>query len=126
MRLLVDTHALIWALTDPSRLSRRARSALEDAENDVWVSAASGYEIEFKRPRDAEIGRVPAELAEAVLGMGFAWLAIDERHTIAAGRLPRLHGDPFDRLLAAQALVENLSVITRDRAISAYGPPTLW
>jgi len=126
MRLLLDTHTLIWWLSDPGRLSRRAFGLVEVSDNDVLVSAASAYEIEYKRSRSVEIGRVPAELESTVVSNGFTWLALDSRHAVVAGRLPRLHGDPFDRLIAAQALVENLTLVTRDPAIRAYGAPVIW
>ena len=126
MRLLIDTHALVWWLTFPDRLSRIAHGAIEDRENEVLVSAVSAYEIEYKRRRSTELGRVPADLREEIVRSQFAWLTFDERHAVVAGRLPRLHGDPFDRILAAQALEEDLTLVTCDRAIAAYGPPVLW
>ena len=92
----------------------------------MLVSAVSGYEIEFKRPRSAELARLPADLRYAVVTMGFAWLPITESHAIAAGRLPRLHGDPFDRLLATQGLTDDASIVTVDPLIAPYGVPTIW
>lgn len=126
MKLLLDTHALIWALADEEQLSRRAAAAIADPENEVWASAVSGYEIEFKRPRSAELSRLPAALEDAVAALGLRWMDISPRHTISAGRLPLLHRDPFDRLLIAQALGENAALVTRDPWITPYGVPTFW
>jgi PIN domain nuclease of toxin-antitoxin system len=126
MKLLLDTHALIWALGSSHRLPAKVAELLEDPENSVLVSTASAYEIEFKRLRDPEIAALPADVENAVRALDFEWLAIDARHAVTAGRLSRLHGDPFDRMIAAQGLVENATVITRDPAVAAYGVPTLW
>ena len=126
MKLLLDTHALIWALCSSHRLPAKVVGLLEDPDNTVLVSTACAYEIEFKRPRDIEIAALPADIERAVRSLDFQWLAIDALHAVAAGRLPRLHGDPFDRMIAAQGLVENATVVTRDPAVAAYGVPTVW
>jgi PIN domain nuclease of toxin-antitoxin system len=126
MKLLLDTHAVIWALGQSRRLPLRLAALLKDTDNEVFVSVACAYEIEFKRPRSAEIQLLPADIEDAVRQLDFAWLPVDIRHAVAAGRLPRQHGDPFDRLIAAQGLVENATVITRDPQLVAYGVPTLW
>lgn len=126
MRLLIDTHVLIWWLTDPARLSAKCLDVLGAQDVEVLVSAVSAYEIEFKRPVDALLQRMPQALEEAVLAEGFGWRAIDPRDAMAAGRLPRLHRDPWDRLLIAQAKVSDLPIVTKDEAFAAYGVPTLW
>jgi PIN domain nuclease of toxin-antitoxin system len=126
MKLLLDTHALIWALGASFRLPARIVTLLEDRDNAVSVSAACAYEIEFKRARSAEVASLPADLEDATLSLGFEWMPIDARHAVTAGRLPRQHGDPFDRLIAAQGLVENATVVTRDPLVAAYGVPTVW
>ncbi len=126
MRLLLDTHALIWWMSTPDQLSARARALIEDPDNHVVLSAVSAYEIEYKRPRSAQLAALPADLEGAVADLGFAWLSLEVRHAVAAGRLSRLHGDPFDRFLAAVALSENLQVLTTDPKISAYGAPVIW
>lgn len=126
MKLLLDTHTLIWALTASDRLSSRVTDLLSDPDNEVWASAVNAYEIEFKRPRSAELAMLPAEIEEAVTAVGFSWMPIEARHAASAGRLPPLHGDPFDRLLVAQALGENALLVTRDPWIAPYGVPTLW
>lgn len=126
MKLLLDTHALIWALAQSHRLPSRLAALLRDGGNNVLVSVACAYEIEFKRSRSAEIQLLPADIEDAVRALDFAWLPVDAHHAVVAGRLPRQHGDPFDRLIAAQGLVENATVITRDPQLVAYGVPTLW
>ncbi|CAN5596074.1 type II toxin-antitoxin system VapC family toxin [soil metagenome] len=126
MKLLLDTHALIWALGQSRRLPARLAALLKDTGNNVLVSVACAYEIEFKRPRSAEIQLLPANIEDAVSQLDFEWLAINARHAVTAGRLPRQHGDRFDRMIAAQGLVENATVVTRDPQVVAYGVPTLW
>jgi PIN domain nuclease of toxin-antitoxin system len=126
MKLLLDTHAFIWAISRSRLLSARAAELIKDPENRVLVSAASAYEIEFKRARDPALAALPADLGEAVDEQGFEWLAVSPAHAVTAGRLPRLSGDPFDRILAAQALAENATILTRDPLVVAYGPVSAW
>lgn len=126
MKLLLDTHALIWALARSSRLPDRVAVLLRDRSNEIWVSAVSGYEIEFKRPRSPEIASLPSDIEGAASDIGFQWLSVQAKHAIGAGQLPTLHRDPFDRLLIAQAFTESASLVTRDPWIAPYGVPTLW
>jgi PIN domain nuclease of toxin-antitoxin system len=126
VKLLLDTHAFVWAIAQSRLLSARAASLMADDTNIVWVSAVSAYEIEYKRRRDPVLSMLPADLDEAVNLQGFEWLAVQPAHAIAAGRLPRLHGDPFDRMLAAQALAEQATLLTRDPLVAAYGPVVAW
>lgn len=128
MRLLLDTHTLIWWwLEDPS-LSEIARAATSAPGADILVSAVSGFEIAQK----VRHGKLPvmteplARYSDYVVDEGFAHLAISVKHAVRAGLLPGEHRDPFDRLLAAQALIENLTVVTRDPAFAAFGCRTLW
>ena len=118
MRLLLDTHALIWAYGERSRLRAETLAAIEDAENDVAVSAATGWEIETKRRRKAL--DVPGDLVEALAISHFKPLAISLEHAIAAAKLPLHHRDPFDRLLIAQAAIEGMTIVTRDPKIARY------
>jgi PIN domain nuclease of toxin-antitoxin system len=124
MKLLLDTHALVWALEASPRLSRRARRAVEDAGNEVIVSAASALEIAIKK----SLGRlrVPDDLAAACDAAGFARRPIGFAEARALGALPWHHRDPFDRLLVSHAIVEAATLVTRDRELNAYGVPTLW
>lgn len=124
MRLLLDTHVLLWALGQPSKLRPAVRAALVDADNDVLVSAASTWEIAIK----AALGKLRADLAEiasAAAATGFTELGITVAHTLRVRTLPAHHRDPFDRMLVAQAACEGLTLVTNDRALAAYGVPLL-
>lgn len=123
-RLLADTHAALWALADDPKLSEPARGAIVDPSNEVLVSIASLWEISIKRATGKL--RAPAELPEEIVAAGFTLLPIAPEHAWAAGGLQAHHGDPFDRLLVAQALTERLVVITRDDRFGAYGVESLW
>jgi PIN domain nuclease of toxin-antitoxin system len=123
LRLLLDTHALLWWLADPDELGDEARSAIVDPVHDVFVSAASTWEIAIKGARGKL--RVPDDLADRIAFSSFAELPVTIGHSIEAGGLPRHHADPFDRMLVAQARVEGLTVVTRDRALTLYDVATL-
>ncbi|MDB5455620.1 MAG: PilT protein domain protein [Caulobacter sp.] len=126
MTLLIDTHVLIWWLTEPEKLSSRSVEMINSVDADVRVSAVSGYEIEFKRPTDPLLQRLPSDLEAAITDEGFNWRPIEPADAIVAGRLPRYHRDPWDRLLIAQAMVSQIPIMTADRAFNPYGVPTLW
>ncbi len=123
MRLLLDTRVLLWWLQDDSRLSTGARQAISDSAAIVHVSAASVWEAAIK----VSLGklRVAGDLAEAIPASGFIELPIAARHAWQAGVLPRLHDDPFDRILVAQAKLEELTIVTHDRALRKYGVSVL-
>jgi PIN domain nuclease of toxin-antitoxin system len=119
VRLLLDTHIFLWAASDPARLTEAMRAAIAAEANAVFVSAATAWEIAIK----VALGRLtfPLDRFETMLAsMGFAPLMMTVAHGIAAGSLPRHHGDPFDRMLIAQARVEGLTLITTDRAFGRY------
>jgi PIN domain nuclease of toxin-antitoxin system len=118
VRLLLDTHVLLWWLADRD-LSRQARGAIADPGNEVVVSAISAWEIAIK----SAIGKLsaPDDLATQLEEGGFGVLPLGVDHALAAGRLPRHHDDPFDRALIAQGLVESLTIVTRDPRFAAYG-----
>jgi PIN domain nuclease of toxin-antitoxin system len=121
---LLDTHALIWALSDPDRLSDTARNAIEDPKNEIYVSAVSAWEIGIK----AGLGKIEFpldDLPSSMVDAGFSELPVSVRHAIAVKELPQHHRDPFDRLLIAQALQEGLVVVTRDSQLAAYPVKTL-
>jgi PIN domain nuclease of toxin-antitoxin system len=128
VRLLLDTHTLLWWLDGDRRLSRKARQAIADASNIVLVSAASAWEITTK----ARLGKLPgavdvaADVAGAVASQGFSGLDISIVHAQRAGRLPGDHRDPFDRMLIAQAQLEGLPTISDDRVFDAYGVERWW
>ena len=117
MRLLLDTHALIW-WDSGKGLRRAAERAIREADQ-VYVSAVSGWEVAIK----ASLGRLRTRraVAEAVAESGFEELPVRLIHAEGLGRLPWHHRDPFDRMLVAQALVEGLTVVTRDRVFRIYG-----
>lgn len=123
MRLLLDSHALIWWAENPAELTPAARAAIADPANEVFMSAASLWEIGLKCAKGKL--RVPAGLAGALRADGISDLPIHVRHAERALALPPHHGDPFDRMLVAQALEENLTLVSRDRWIPAYGAPLL-
>lgn len=126
MRLLLDTHALIWWLTDDGRLSANARLAIGSGENEVLASACSGYEIAYKHQRGRLPLALPFPIAVLIRRAFFTPLSISPEHAEAAGKLPGPHRDPWDRLLMAQALTEGLTVVTVDAVFSEYKIPVLW
>lgn len=123
MRLLIDSNALIWMVAEPAVLTIEARRALEDLGNDRFVSIASLWEIAVKMSRGKLA--LPGTLEAAVEGMAAAVLPITFAHVDRVGCLPFHHRDPFDRMLIAQAMVEGLTIVTRDRHFPAYGVPLL-
>ncbi len=122
-RLLLDTHALVWCLSDVSELAEDARGHIADPRNDVFVSAITGWEITVKRAK----GKIaaPRNLAALVEERGFIHLPLTFHHAEQAGDLPMHHRDPFDRFLIAQARAEGLVLVTRDARIPLYGVRTL-
>jgi PIN domain nuclease of toxin-antitoxin system len=122
VRLLLDTHALLWWLADEG-LTVPARDAIADPGNVVMVSAASAWEISIKKA----LGKLaaPDDLEHQVRASGFLPLPISLAHGVAAGRLDRFHEDPFDRMLIAQARAEGLTIVTRDKRFDEYGVPLL-
>lgn len=128
MRLLIDTHALLWWLSDDSSLSRTARKAMGETSNVLLVSAASAWEIATK----VRLGWLPGaeELAADFQGFmlreGFATLDITTDHAVRAGLLPGPHKDPFDRMLISQGQAENLPIVTNERIFETYGVRRVW
>ena len=118
MNLLLDTHTLIWALENNSTLSNNARDAIIDGKNMVFVSSASAWEISIKKT----MGKlnVPDNLREEIELHRFTQLNMNFEHTQLAGKLPDIHKDPFDRMLIAQAIIEKLTLVTRDSQIAQY------
>jgi PIN domain nuclease of toxin-antitoxin system len=125
VRLVLDTQALLWALSAPSKLPVRTAAALRDPANDVFVSAASVWEIAIK----TALGKLSADVDEIVrtsLEVGFEELAVTLVHARRVHSLPPRHRDPFDRMLVAQALEDGLTIVTHDTMVIAYGAPSLW
>jgi PIN domain nuclease of toxin-antitoxin system len=128
MKLLLDTHILLWWLFEETQLSTRARTALEDPDNHVFVSAASLCEIAIKLSLNKL--SMPAgfdrDLISAITQTGFKPLPVTFEHAYAVRWLAPNHGDPVDRLLVAQSLSDGLTLVTKDRAIRRYDTATLW
>ena len=122
-RLLLDTHAFLWWVSDDSLLRRDAHAALSDPRNEVFVSAITAWEITVKRLKGQM--EAPANLAPLVDEKGFTHLPLSFQHAELAGRLPLHHKDPFDRFLIAQAQAEGLTIVTRDAYMPLYGVRTL-
>ncbi len=124
MRLLLDTHIALWAVVDDSRLGPTASELIADPANEVFVSAASLWEIAIKHARArGQVNDMPVSAQEALgyfRDSGYALLDIAPAHTAAVERLPMLHADPFDRLLVAQALTVPLRLLTHDARVARY------
>ncbi len=123
MRLLLDTHVVLWWQTDDPRLGREARRAIATAEV-VWVSAVSGWEVAIK----SALGRIRLDekFHLTVRADDFSELPVSLVHADRVAELPVHHADPFDRLLIAQAQIEGATLVTHDRAIEPYGVPVIW
>jgi PIN domain nuclease of toxin-antitoxin system len=109
---------MLWAISEPTRLRPATRASIEDGGTDVFVSVVSAWEAAIKR----KAGRLkmPGDLVEQLDSKRFAPLEVSLGHALAAGDLPLHHGDPFDRMLIAQAQLESLTIVTRDRRFAAY------
>ena len=128
MRFLLDTNALIWAWTEPERLTRAAQAAFRDEGNTLLVSPASAWEISTK----VRIGKLPSALplerdfVTLVADAGYLLVPISVEVALRAGRLPGAHRDPFDRIIAAHALAEDIPVISADTQLESFGVRRLW
>jgi PIN domain nuclease of toxin-antitoxin system len=128
MKVLLDTHAFLWWITDSPKLSARAREVIQDSNNELFFSAASGWEIAIK----AQLGRLqlPDNLEQFILEQlslnAILVLPIQLRHALRVYTLPQYHRDPFDRILVAQSQIENLPILTTDTQITPYAVETIW
>lgn len=121
MRLLIDTHLLLWAAGAPERLSPAARELIDDLDNELLFSAASLWEVAIKRALGRDDFDVdPRLLRRGLLDNGYEELPITGEHAVAVAALPPLHKDPFDRVLVAQALTEGLALLTADGQLDGY------
>ncbi len=128
MRLLLDTHALVWWWTDDRRLPDKARAAIAAPANTILVSAASMWEIATKHRlgKWPEVGQLIAQFDASLRRSRFVPLMITTDHARLAGMLDNLHRDPFDRMLAAQAMSDHAAVITGDPIFTTLGPDVVW
>jgi PIN domain nuclease of toxin-antitoxin system len=128
VRLLLDTHVLIWTVNEPARMPRNIELLIKSAANQVFISAATPWEISIK----LHIGKLAfdqqflADFDARIRALAFTPLPISSAHAVAAGELPGRHKDPFDRMIVAQAGIEQLAVVTRDAAIAGLGAQVVW
>lgn len=128
VRVLIDTHALLWSITADKRLSKKAEDVIASFSTEVYVSAASAWEISIK----VNSGKLPG--AEALVlsfqkrmyELGFLSLPITTEHAIKAGSLSGVHRDPFDRMLMAQSILENLSLVSNEKIFDQFGVKRIW
>jgi PIN domain nuclease of toxin-antitoxin system len=121
VKLLLDTHVLLWAAAEPRKLSKAARRLINDAANTLTFSAASLWEIAIKQSMGRDDFRVDARLLRrGLLDNGYDELAVTSAHAVALDALPPLHKDPFDRMLIAQARVEGITLVTADAHVAQY------
>jgi len=128
VKVLLDTHALLWAVLSPSTLSRKASAVIADESNIILVSAASAWEIATK----VRLGKLPGaetferEFLAVVDDAGYTLLPIDAASALRAGRLTSDHRDPFDRILAAQALAQDIPILSTDTKLDTFGIRRIW
>ena len=128
MRVLLDTHTLLWAKISPEKLSRQAAEIMAEPLNVVFVSAVSAWEIATK----VRLGKLPGmerlerDFLEIMEESGYTLLPIEAANALRAGRLTAPHRDPFDRMLAAQALASDIPILSKDRKLDAFGVRRLW
>jgi PIN domain nuclease of toxin-antitoxin system len=124
VKLLLDTHLLLWAAGDPGQLSEEARRLIEAPENELFFSAASLWEVAIKSGLGRDDFSVDARLLRrGLIDNGYGELAVFSEHAVAISGLPPLHKDPFDRMLIAQAMVEGITLLTVDAAVAQYEGP---
>jgi PIN domain nuclease of toxin-antitoxin system len=128
VKVLLDTHTLLWAVINPELLSRRAASIIDDKSTVILVSAASAWEISTK----VRLGKLPGaenferDFVQNLDDLGYALLSIDAETSLRAGRLTANHGDPFDRILAAHAIALDIPVIGKDPKLDQFGIRRVW
>lgn len=123
MRILLDSHTLLWWMGDPTKIKARARTLIADSANEVFASAASIWELGLKVSKGKL--RLPLAFHETLGDHGIRTLPFTASHAMASISLPAIHGDPFDRALVAQCRLENLTLATRDDMLGDYGIPVL-
>ncbi|GHT96072.1 twitching motility protein PilT [Betaproteobacteria bacterium] len=124
MKFLLDTHLLIWAVTEDRRLSVRALNLITDTRNEIFFSVLSLWEIAIKRGQNrADFLYEPRAVRRALLDNGYQELPILSQHVVDIDSLPPIHKDPFDRLLIAQAMAEGITLLTADATVAQYSGP---
>lgn len=128
MKLLIDTHVLIWWTADFARIPADIRTMLADTANDVFVSAVTGWEIALKVCKgNLEFDQAfLADFDQGVMGLSFKPLVVNAAQAVAGAQLSSAHKDPFDRMLAGQALVEQMTIVTADPAFASFGVRIVW
>ena len=128
MRALLDTHAFLWWVADSTRLTSAAYRVIDNEANEIVVSAASAWEIatKYRLGRLPEAEAIATDVAGCIAEEGFEALAISVADAERSGRLPGLHGDPFDRILIAQALGHDMAIVSVDAEFDGYGVNRLW
>jgi PIN domain nuclease of toxin-antitoxin system len=124
MKLLLDTHLLLWAAGEPGRVSPKARKLIEDSQNELLFSAANLWEVAIKRGLGRDDFQVDTRLLRrGLLDNGYGVLPIMSHHVVAIESLPPIHKDPFDRILVAQVIVEGITLLTTDSTVAKYPGP---
>jgi PIN domain nuclease of toxin-antitoxin system len=124
VKLLLDTHLLLWSAGEPGRLSKEARALIEAPDNELFFSSASLWEVVIKRGLGRDDFKVDARLLRrGLLDNGYSELPIGSEHVVAIDNLPAVHKDPFDRILVAQAQVEGITLLTADPTVAKYPGP---
>ncbi len=124
MKLLLDTHLLLWVAGEPGRLSTEARNLINNPENELLFSAASLWEVVIKRGLGRQDFKVdPPLLRRGLLDNGYSELPVVSDHVVAIDSMPRIHKDPFDHVLVAQAIVEGITLLTTDSLLAQYSGP---
>jgi PIN domain nuclease of toxin-antitoxin system len=128
MKYLLDTHAFLWFVADDNRLSSKAKSIIQDSNNEIFFSAASAWEmaIKSKLGRLKLGGNLESFIIEQLTENSFGPLSITISHSLYTEKLPQIHKDPFDRIMISQSNVENMVLITRDKEIREYKVSTVW
>jgi len=127
VKLLLDTHLLLWSAGKPERLSTEARALIEALDNELFFSSASLWEVVIKRGLGRDDFKVDARLLRrGLLDNGYSELPIGSEHVVAIENLPAIHKDPFDRMLVAQAIIADMTIVSGDEILSAYGVVRLW
>lgn len=128
MKLLIDSHALIWAADDPARIGQQAECALRDPANELWLSAATIWEVAIKVGLTKLVLTLPFRewMNRAIADLGLQIVPLTVEHAAVQSALPWHHRDPFDRALVAQAIVEHLTVVSCDTSFDAYNTARIW